>query len=326
MNIALHGSLACIVGVVACASSLAHAQRSDYPARPIRVIVPFVAGGGTDLLARLVTPKFGEMLGQQIVIDNRGGAASIVGTQIVAKAVPDGYTLGIFDTAFAINPAFADKLPYDAMKDFAFIAIIATSPSLLIANPKLKARTIHDLIALAKASPGKIRFASAGVGSASHLSSEMLKTAAKIGFVHIPFKGAGAAVIDVLGGHTDLTFVVPGTVKQHLQAGTLVGLAITGSRPSVNAPDVPTFASVGLGSVNPGSFRFMGAPSGVATAIQNKLIATLSTVMKAPELQAQLAENDFDPSAFLPHPNARQFVENEIRKWVQAVKDSGAKP
>jgi tripartite-type tricarboxylate transporter receptor subunit TctC len=286
----------------------------------------FVAGGGTDLLARLVTPKFGEMLGQQIVIDNRGGAASIVGTQLVAKSVPDGYTLGIFDTAFAINPAFADKLPYDAMKDFAFIAIIATSPSLLIANPKLKAKTIHELIALAKASPDKIRFASAGVGSSSHLSSEMLKTAAKISFVHIPFKGAGAAVIDVLGGHTDLTFVVPGTVKQHLQAGTLVGLAITGNRPSVNAPDVPTFASVGLGAVNPGSFRFMAAPSGVSAAIQSKLIATLAAVMKAPELQAQLADNDFDASTFLPHPNARQFVENEIRKWVQAVKDSGAKP
>jgi tripartite-type tricarboxylate transporter receptor subunit TctC len=315
-----------LLGALVCAPVQGHAQRTEYPSRPIRVIVPFVAGGGTDLLARLVSPKLSELLGQQIVIDNRGGAASIVGTQIVAKAVPDGYTLGIFDTAFAINPAFADKLPYDAMKDFAFIAIIATSPSLLIANPKLKARTIQDLIAAAKASPGKIRFASAGVGSASHLSSEMLKSAAKISFVHVPFKGAGAAVIDVLGGHTDLTFVVPGTVKQHLQAGTLVGLAITGNRPSVNAPDVPTFASVGLGSVNPGSFRFMAAPAGVAPAIQNKLIASLANVMKAPELQEQLAANDFDPTTFLPHPEARGYVDKEIRKWVQAVKDSGAKP
>ena len=315
-----------LLGALVCVPMLGHAQRPDYPSRPIRVIVPFVAGGGTDLLARLVSPKLSELLGQQIVIDNRGGAASIVGTQIVAKSVPDGYTLGIFDTAFAINPAFADKLPYDAMKDFAFIAIIATSPSLLIANPKIKVKTIHDLIAAAKASPGKLRFASAGVGSASHLSSEMLKTAAGISFVHVPFKGAGAAVIDVLGGHTDLTFVVPGTVKQHLQAGTLVGLAITGNRSSVNAPEVPTFASVGLGAVNPGSFRFMAAPAGVSTAIQGKLIATLATVMKAPELQAQLADNDFDPTTFLPHPDARGFVEKEIRKWVQAVKDSGAKP
>ena len=137
---------------------------------------------------------------------------------------------------------------------------------------------------------------------------------------------SGAAVIDVLGGHTDLTFVVPGTVKQHLQAGTLVGLAITGNKPSVNAPDVPTFASVGLGAVNPGSFRFLAAPAGVPSAIQSKLTATLGTVMKAPELQAQLADNDFDPTAFLPHPNARGFVEKEIGKWVQAVKDSGAKP
>ena len=311
---------------IACASTTSFAQRGEYPTRPIRVIVPFVAGGGTDLLARLVTPRMADVLGQQFVIDNRGGAGSIVGTQLVAKAVPDGYTIGVFDTAFAINPAFAEKLPYDALKDFAFIAIIATSPSLLVTHPGLKVRTIQELVTLARNNPDKIRFASAGVGSASHLSSEMLKSATKITFIHVPFKGAGQAIIDVMGGHTDLTFVVPGTVKQHLQAGTLVPLAITGKAPSPNVPDVPTFSSVGLGAVNPGSFRFLAAPVGVSPAIQNKLITTLKKIMEARELQARLVENDYDPSAFLPQPEAKRFVENEIRKWVQAVKDSGAKP
>jgi tripartite-type tricarboxylate transporter receptor subunit TctC len=194
-----------------------HAQRADYPTKPIRVIVPFVAGGGTDLLARLVAPKLSELLGQQIVVDNRGGAGSIVGTQIVARAVGDGYTLGLFDTAFAINPAYAEKLPYDALKDFAFLAIIATSPGLLVTHPGLKTKTIQELVTLAKNYPGKIRYASAGVGSSSHLLSEMLKSAAGITFIHVPFKGAGAAIIDVFGGHADLTFVVPGTVKQHIR-------------------------------------------------------------------------------------------------------------
>ena len=311
---------------IACASATCLAQRGEYPARPVRVIVPFVAGGGTDLLARLVTPRMADLLGQQFVVDNRGGAASIVGTQLVAKATADGYTLGLFDTAFAINPAFAEKLPYDALNDFAFIAIIATSPSLLVAHPGLKVRTLPELIAAARNNPNKIRFASAGVGSASHLSSEMLKSAAKVSFIHVPFKGAGAAVVDVMGGHTDLTFVVPGTVKQHLQAGTLVPLAITGKAPSPNVPDVPTFASLGLGAVNPGSFRFIAAPVGVSTPIQNKLIATMRTVMAAPDLQQRLIDNDYDPSAFLSPPEAKRFVEREIRKWVQAVKDSGAKP
>jgi tripartite-type tricarboxylate transporter receptor subunit TctC len=316
-----------LLGACLFLAAPAHAQRGgEYPNKPIRVIVPFVAGGGTDLLARLVTPKLSELLGQQIVVDNRGGAAGVVGAQIVAKAVPDGYTLGLFDTAFAINPGFAEKLPFDSLKDFAFLAILATSPGMIITSPGTKIRSIQELVAFAKKYPGKLRYASAGVGSSSHLSSEMLKSAAGINFLHIPFKGAGAAVIDVLGGHTDITFVVPGTVKNHLQAGTLIGLAITGNKPSPNAPDVPTFASVGLGAVNPGAFRFMTAPAGVPAAIQSKLIAGLETVMKTPELQTRLADNDFDPTSFLPHPKARGFVENEIRKWEKAVKDSGAKP
>ena len=318
----LHAALAFALALTAAPATLAQ----TYPARAVRVIVVFPPGGSNDVTARIVFQKLSETLGQQFVIDNRGGAGSIVGTQLVAKAIPDGYTIGLFDTAFAINPAFAEKLPYDALKDFAFIAIIATSPSLLVTHPGLKVRTVQDLVTLARNNPNKIRFASAGVGSASHLSSEMLKSAAKITFIHVPFKGAGAAIIDVLGGHTDLTFVVPGTVKQHLQAGTLVPLAITGKAPSPNVPDVPTFASVGLGTVNPGSFRFLAAPAGVSAAIQEKLIATMRTVMKAQDLQARLIENDFDPASFLPHPEAKRYVENEIRKWVQAVKDSGAKP
>ena len=295
-----------------------------YPARPIRLIVPFVAGGGTDLLARLVAPRFGEALGQQVVVDNRGGAGSVLGTQLVAKAAPDGYTLGMVDTAFAINPSLVDKLPFDAERDFHVVAIVATSPSLLVTHPGLKVRTLQELIAAAKKNPGKITFGSAGVGSSSHLSSEMFKTAAKIDLLHVPYKGAGASVIEVIGGHADLTIAVPGAFLQQIQAGTLVPLAITGKKPSPLLPNVPTFAAAGFPSVNPESFRFMIAPAGLPAAVQAALGKAISVALAAPELQARLTENGFDPER-LTGNDARAFVLREIQKWRQAVKDSGAK-
>jgi tripartite-type tricarboxylate transporter receptor subunit TctC len=296
----------------------------SYPVRPLRLIVPFVAGGGTDLLARLVAPRFSEALGQQVVVDNRGGAGSVLGTQLLAKSVPDGYTLGMMDTAFAINPALADKLPYDAGRDFTFVAIVATSPSLLVANPGLKLRTIQELVAAAKKNPGKITFGSAGVGSSNHLSSEMLKTAAKIDLLHVPYKGAGAAIIEVIGGHADLTIVVPGAVLAQIQAGTLVPLAITGKKPSPLLPNVPTFASVGLPGVNPESFRFIAAPAGLPTAMQATLGKALAMALAAPDLQTRLTENGFEPE-LLTGREARAFVDREMQKWSQAVKDAGAK-
>lgn len=302
----------------------ASATEAVYPARPIRLIVPFVAGGGTDLLARLISPRLSEALGQQIVVDNRGGAGSALGTQILAKSLPDGYTLGMMDTAFAINPALVDKLSYDAARDFTFVAIIATSPSMLVTHPGLKVRTIQELIAAAKKNPGKITFASAGVGSSNHLSSEMFKSAAKIDILHVPFKGAGAAIIDVLGGHSDLTIVVPGAVLQHIQAGTLIPLAVTGKKSPAILPNVPTFADSGLPSVNPESFRFIAAPAGLPASVQTKLGKALGTAMAAPDLQARLLENSFEP-ALLTDREAHAFVGKEMQRWRKAVKDVGAK-
>lgn len=313
-------------GFLLCAQGAPSAYAADaYPTRPIRMIVPFVAGGGTDLLARLVTPRLSELLGQQIVVDNRGGAGSVIGTEILSKAPPDGYTLAMFDTAFAINPSVSSKLPYDAERDFTFVAIIATSPSLLVTHPGLKVRTLPDLLALAKKSPGKIKAGSAGVGSSSHLTIEMLKTAAKIDLLHVPYKGAGAAIVDVIAGHTDLTFVVPGSVAQHLQAGTMIPLAIASKKPSPLLPDVPTFGMAGLPSVNPEAFRFIGAPGGLAPGPHKKLVEMLTKVMARPDLQKRLIENAFDPE-FLTGNEARGFVVKELRKWQQAVKDAGVKP
>ncbi len=311
---------------IALALSLpfAFAGAADYPTRPIRLIVPFVAGGGTDLLARFVSQRLGELLGQQFVVDNRGGAGSVLGTQVLSKATADGYTLAVLDTAFAINPGLAEKLPYDAERDFVFIAIIATSPSLIVTHPGLKVRTVQELVALAKRQPGKITFGSAGVGSSSHLTAQMFMTAAQIELLHIPFKGAGASIVDVLGGHTDLTSVVPGTVMPHIKSGAMIPLVITGKNPYHMLPTVPTFASVGLAAVNPGQFRFLAAPAGLPAAIRKKLADTMRAVMEPQEFRTRLMDNGFEPELLL-EADARAYVVQEIRKWRQAVKDAGLK-
>ena len=295
-----------------------------YPTRPIRMIVPFVAGGGTDLLARFISPRLGEQLKQQVVVDNRGGAGSMLGTQILAKSAPDGYTLATVDTAFAINPSLVEKLAYDPGRDFTFVAIIATSPSLIVTHPSFKIRSVPDLVAAARRDPGKITFGSAGVGSSSHLTLEMFKTAAKIDILHVPYKGAGAAIVDVLAGHTALTSVVPGAVTAHLQSGAMVPLVITGKKSPPYLPNVPTFAAAGYPTVNPEAFRFILAPAGMPAPVLARLHKALTTVMSVPEFQTRLADNGFDPE-FLTGAEARAFVMREIVKWRQAVKDSGAK-
>jgi tripartite-type tricarboxylate transporter receptor subunit TctC len=300
------------------------AAEAAYPMRSIRMIVPFVAGGGTDLLARLITPRLGEALGQQIVIDNRGGGGSILGTQLLSKAPSDGYTIGMMDTAFAINPGYAEKLPYDAERDFTFVAIIATSPTVLVTHPGLKVRSLPELVAAAKAQPGKIRAASAGVGSSSHLTTEMLNAAAKIKLLHVPYKGAGAAIQDILGGHADLTFAVAGSVIAQIQAGTLIPLAVTGKKPPVLLPNVPTFAAAGLPEVNPEAFRFVAAPANLRPGVNERLTLALTSAMSNPELRARLVDNGFDPE-FKTGKDASEFVLREIRKWRQAVKDSGVR-
>ncbi len=304
--------------------SMASAGAADYPTRPVRVIVPFVAGGGTDLLGRFVSQRLTDILGQQFIVDNRGGAGSILGTQILAKSTPDGYTLGVLDTAFAINHSFADKLPYDSERDFVFVAIIATSPSLIVTHPGLKVRTVPELIAAAKRQPGKISFGSAGVGSSSHLTLQMFLTAAKIDILHVPFKGAGAAIVDVLGGHTDLTSVVPGTVMQHIKSGAMIPLVITGKAAYHMLPSVPTFAGAGFPTVDPGAFRFLAAPAGLPAAIQKRLGAAMRTALEPQDFRTRLIDNGFDPELLL-EAGARKYIDQELIKWRQAVKDAKAK-
>ena len=310
------------IAFMLCAAALSGA--ADYPTRPIRVIVPFAPGGGTDLLARLVAPKLSDVLGQQAVVDNRGGAGSVVGTEMLAKAPADGYTLGVLDAAFAINPAIMTKLPYSPEKDFAILDIIATSPTVLIVKPALPFKTAADLIAYAKANPGKLTFGSAGTNSSGHLTGEMFNAAAGVNITHVPFKGGGAALVDLLGGHIDVTYVTPASIAPHVKTGAVRALAISGAKRAPTLPDVPTFESLGLAAVNPGNFRFLAAPSGIPRAVEQRLLAAMQKLAAMPDLAARLADNGYD-AAFMPAPAARRYMAAELARWRKVATQPGMK-
>jgi tripartite-type tricarboxylate transporter receptor subunit TctC len=299
------------------------ASAGEYPTRPIRLIVPFAPGGGTDLLARLIAPRLSDVLGQQVVVDNRGGAGSVLGTEMLAKAPADGYTLGFMDGAFAINPAIMATLPYHPQKDFTPLSIVATSPTVLIVRPGLPAKTLPELIALAKAQPGKLTFGSAGTNSSGHLTGEMFNAAAVVKITHVPFKGAGAALVDLLGGHIDVTYVTPSSITSHVQTGAVRPLAITGAQRAPTLPNVPTFESAGLGSVNPGNFRFLVAPARLPQRVQAHLVSTMERLAQMPDLAARLAENGYDP-AFIGPPRAAEYLAAEFAKW-RKVTQAGLK-
>jgi tripartite-type tricarboxylate transporter receptor subunit TctC len=307
---------ASLAAVTACAAA-------QYPSKPIRLVVPFAAGGGTDLLARLIAQPLADALGQQVVVDNRGGAGSVIGSQLVATAPSDGYTLGFFDTAFTINAAVTPSLPYDSGKDFAFVSIVATSPTLLVVRGGLPFKTLSDLVAHAKANPGKLTFGSAGTHSSTHLTGEMFNAAAGVKITHVPFRGQGGAITDILGGHIDITYSIPGSIAQHLQAGTLRALAITGASRSPLLPAVPTFESLGL-AVNPGNFRFMTGPAGLPAAVETRLTHALAQVRKAPGLTARMTDFGYD-AVFSDPAASRAYVHAEIRKWRTVMPASAVK-
>ncbi len=313
----------CLCGIVTALGATLAAS-ADYPAKSIRLVVPFAPGGGTDLLARLIAPRLGEALGQQVVADNRGGAGSVIGTQIVASAAPDGYTLGFLDTAFAINPAIAPALPYNSEKDFAILNIVGTSPTVLVVHAAVPAKNLGELIAFAKNNPGKLTYGSAGQNSAGNLTGEMFNAAAGVKITHVPFKGAGAAITDLLGGHIDITYATPGSIAPHVQAGTLRPLAITGSKRSPVLPAVPTFESLGLASVNPGSFRFLAGPAAMPHVVQQRLIAAMEKLARMTDLAARMAEFGYDPT-FIGPPGSRDYVFAEMRKWRKVMRESALK-
>jgi tripartite-type tricarboxylate transporter receptor subunit TctC len=308
---------------VAAAAHPAAAQ--DYPERAITLIVPYAAGGGNDVMARIVAEKMSKALGQQIVIENRGGAGGSIATRMIAKAAPDGYTLGLGGTGtLAIGPTLYSNVGYDPRKDFAPIGLIATSALVVLVHPSVPARNLKELIALAKQQPGKMNFASAGVGSGMHLGTELFELLADVKLTHIPYKGTGPALTDLLGGHVSLYFSSLPPAIALVQEGKVRALAVTGPRRSPIFPDLPTVAESGLPGYEAVLHYGIVAPAGTPRPIIDKLNAALRQALAAPDVTARIAADGAEPLPSTPEQYAAD-IDREERKWAAIVKRSGAK-
>ena len=309
------------VAAAAGAGMAGTASAQGYPVRPVRIVVPFAPGGGTDILARSMAPRMSELLRQQVIVDNRPGASSQIGSELVSRAAPDGYTLLFVDTSFTSNPSLYPKLPYDAVRDFAPVSLLASAPVVLIVHPSVPVKTVKDLVALAKARPGELNFATGGAGSATHLGMELFKSTAAINLVHIPYKGSGPAAAAVVGGEVAMMFAGPSSAKPHVMAGRLRPIAITGETRNAALPVVPTFVESGLQGVDSGTYWGALAPAATPKEIVQTLNAAMARVLQMPDLRKRLADLAFEPIGSTPEEHALS-IRTEIAKWARVVKQA----
>ena len=322
--IQLKGAALLAASIASIAGSAAAQQ--PYPTKPIRLIVAFPPGGSTDIIARVVGQKLGERLGQQVVIDNRGGAGGTIGTEIAAHSAPDGYTLTMGTTStHVVSVAVYSKLRYDPIRDFAPITLVAITPYLLVVNPGVQAKTLKEFVALVKESQGKLNYASAGNGTTTHLAMEMLKSVAGLDIVHVPFNGNGPANTAVLGGQVQALFGSMPAVLPHAKSGKLRPLAVGTAKRSPSLPDVPTVAESGYKGYEASLWLGFIAPRGTPKPIVDRLHNELVAVVNTPETKDILAKNGADPITNTPAEFAA-LIKEEIGKYVKAVKAAGMKP
>jgi tripartite-type tricarboxylate transporter receptor subunit TctC len=293
-----------------------------YPAKPIRVIVAFAPGGIADFAARSVSQKLSETFGVPVVVENRPGAGGITGAEVVAKSPPDGYTLLVTSISHTINPSVRKNLPFDAVRDFAPVTLITDAPNFLVVHPSLPARSVKELVALARARPGQISYASSGTGTSTHLSGELFKSLARIDIVHVPYKGGGPAVIDLVGGHVQMMFSTLPSVLQQVRAGKLRGLAVTGARRFPAAREFPTMIEAGIAGFEVSGWSGMFAPTGTPREAVSRLAAEIGKILRAPELKERFFVQGAEPVGNTPAEFAA-FVGAEIAKWKKVVEASG---
>ncbi len=301
------------------------ALAQDYPNKPIRVVVPFPAGGPNDIIARVVGKAVSDAVKQPVVIDNRGGAGGLTGTDNVAKSAPDGYSLAITSSgALAINPSL-QPMPYDVGKDLALITQVVAVPEILVVHPDVKANTLADIVALAKAQPGKLNFASTGSGGMPHLAAELLKFSANINMVHVPYRGAAPAVTDLLGGHVQMMFADIPVLLPHVQAGKLRAIAVGSKQRAKAVPDVPTTTEAGFAQVEADNWYGLVGPSGMPQPLVNRIHAIFVAAIRNPEVGAQLSAQG---ATMIGNTQAEftAYVRGETAKWKKVIEISGAKP
>ena len=317
LRIVLRGALAAVALLPVTAL---HAQ--DYPTKPIRLVVPFAPGGGTDTLARILAQKLTERFGQQVIVDNRSGAGGTIGTDIVAKANSDGYTLAMVISSHAINPSLYQKLPYDSIKDFSPVILIDNAPRLLVVHPSVAAKSLQELVALAKAKPNQLNYGSGGNGTSGHLAGELLNTMAGIKLTHVPYKGGGPLLIDLLGGQVQLTFGSPPTTLPHVQTGKLRALAVTSAKRTPLAGSLPTMQESGLPGYEAVEWNAMLAPAGTPRPIITKLNSELQRLLEQPDMKQTLAKQGLDTIGGTPEQCAAH-LRAEMAKFAKIVKQAG---
>ena len=311
---------ACTI-MAACVSG---AQAQTWPNRAIRMVVPYTPGGYTDLMARLVSERMSVALGQPFVIENKPGANAVIGTDSVAKAAPDGYTFGTVIAAHAVNPTLNPKLPYDTLKDFVYVSLTSVAPLILIAHPSVPASNIKELIALAKAKPGALNFASSGIGSAAHLTMEMLKSREGINLQHIPYKGTSGALQDTVGGQISVMFDVIGPLMSQVRSGNAKAIVVTAKERVAAAADVPTMAEQGVPDFVSGTWSGIIAPAGTPQDIVDRISLEAKKALSDPDLRKKLDDQGIVAVGSTP-AEYRAFVVEEIARWKKVITDAGIK-
>jgi tripartite-type tricarboxylate transporter receptor subunit TctC len=296
-----------------------------YPVKAIRLIVPSAPGGGTDLSARVIAPKLSERLGQQVLVDNRGGGGSVIGNEIVARAAPDGYTLLMGISTLAILPSMVSKLPYDTLKDFHPITVVVRVSNALTVHPSVPATSVKGLIALARARPGALTYASAGAGTNPHLSAELFLVLTKLSMVHVPYKGSGPATAGLIGGETALSFPSVPSVINYLKAGRLRALGVTTAKRSAVLPDIPTIAEAGVPGYEAQQWFGVVAPGATPRAIVERLHRELMLVLKDPEVVRNFSAQGAEIVADTPDEFAA-YLKSEMDKWARVIKAAGIEP
>jgi tripartite-type tricarboxylate transporter receptor subunit TctC len=295
------------------------ARADDYPSHPIRLIVPYAAGGGADSVARIVAKRVGETIGQNIVIENRSGAGSIIGTELVKHANPDGYTILLGQSGpISINPAVYKTLPYDPLKDFAPITMTTAYPYIMVVNPALGVKTLQEFVALAKSKPGELNYGTTGIGAANHLITELFDRKAGIAMTHIPYRGTALAVTDLLAGHVQVVFADPISALPHMHAGTLLALAVTSKERSPVAPALPTISESGYPGFDAIAWHGILAPANTPPAIINRLNAEIVAALKNPETKALLEEQAMQTVGNSPDAFA-SFIKQDIAIWKEVA-------
>ena len=308
--------------LVAALALAADASAQSYPNRPVRFIVPYPAGGATDIISRLIGDKLGAALGQQFVIDNRAGGGQKIGTSLAAKAAPDGYTILLVSITHAINPGLFKEMPYDAIKDFSPITLTAISPLVLVVHPSVPAKSVRELIALMKAQPGKLNTATSGIGSGGHLAAELFKSIAGVDMTFVPYKGGALAYIDLIGGQVDLMFTSPAATLSYAKAGKLRVLATTGAKRSPATPELPTVAeATGIRGYEAGLWYGVVAPDGTPRAIVQLLNAEIVKALRLPDVRGTLAAQAVEAVSSTPEEFATH-IKSEIAKWAKVIKDA----